>query len=280
MMKLNDLRPEIEAINEEMRNSTDPRSMEVGKQKLGELFIRHGVTPFTRWKGLFIQGTIFMTFFFAISNMVKKVPSLKGGGAYWFTDLTTPDDLFILPVLASLSFLATAELDMQDGREGYPTAKSLKKFSRFYAVMFVPCTIGFPKAYFFVFVSSSLFYLVYSVVIQKPAIRLWLDLPPLESQPTPARMQALSLFGEPKPSPGVYSPIADKECKQSGVGSPIANNECKQSGVGSPIADKECEQSGVDSPIADKEHKQSSSVLIDRIRDLENRAKSRGEPLE
>jgi YidC/Oxa1 family membrane protein insertase len=39
-MKLNDLRPEIEAINEEMRNSTDPRSMEVGKQKLGELFIR------------------------------------------------------------------------------------------------------------------------------------------------------------------------------------------------------------------------------------------------
>jgi len=77
--------------------------------------------------------------------MVKKVPSLKGGGAYWFTDLTTPDDLFILPVLASLSFLATAELDMQDGREGNPTAKSLKKFSRFYAVMFVPCTIGFPK---------------------------------------------------------------------------------------------------------------------------------------
>jgi YidC/Oxa1 family membrane protein insertase len=40
-MKLNDLRPDIEAINEEMRNSTDPRSMEVGKQKLGELFIRY-----------------------------------------------------------------------------------------------------------------------------------------------------------------------------------------------------------------------------------------------
>ena len=73
---MQDLRPEIEAINEEMRNvstfiffsspcslygifvgftgyaimlyyftmhafqSTDPRSMEVGKQKLGELFIR------------------------------------------------------------------------------------------------------------------------------------------------------------------------------------------------------------------------------------------------
>ena len=88
----------------------------------------------------------------------------------------------------------------------------------------------------------------------------------MESQPTPARMQALSLFGGPKPSPGVYSPIADKECEQSGVGSPIADKECEQSGVGSPVADKECEQ--------------SSSVLSDRIRDLENRAKSRGESQE
>ena len=102
--------------------------------------------------------------------MVEKVPSLKGGGAYWFTDLTTPDDLFILPVLASLSFLATAEvcimaavilvsylyfvfmtllflfqLNMQDGMEGNPMAKSMKKFSRFFGVMFVPFTIGFPK---------------------------------------------------------------------------------------------------------------------------------------
>lgn len=42
--------------------------------------------------------------------MVEKVPSLKGGGAYWFTDLTTPDDYFILPVLTSLTFLATVEV--------------------------------------------------------------------------------------------------------------------------------------------------------------------------
>jgi YidC/Oxa1 family membrane protein insertase len=42
--------------------------------------------------------------------MVEKVPSLKGGGAYWFTDLTTPDDLLILPVLTSLTFLATVEV--------------------------------------------------------------------------------------------------------------------------------------------------------------------------
>jgi len=41
--------------------------------------------------------------------------------------------------------LATVELNMQDGMEGNPMAKSMKKFSRFFGVMFVPFTIGFPK---------------------------------------------------------------------------------------------------------------------------------------
>jgi len=105
--------------------------------------------------------------------MVEKVPSMKGGGMYWFTDLTTPDNLFILPVLTSLTFLATVEvcilstvficyvvvkilvfflkniyifqLNMQDGMEGNPMAKTMKKVSRFFGVMFVPFTIGFPK---------------------------------------------------------------------------------------------------------------------------------------
>ncbi|CAL4912208.1 unnamed protein product [Urochloa decumbens] len=273
-IKLNELKPDIEAINEEMQNSTDPRSMEIGKQKLGELFLKHGVTPFTPLKGLFIQGPIFMSFFFAISNMVEKVASLKGGGAYWFTDLTTPDEFFILPVLTSLTFLATVELNMQDGMEGNPMAKTMKKFSRFFGLMFVPFTIGFPKAIFFYWITSNLFSLVYGAVLRNPAVRCSLDLPPVVSQPTPSQMQALNLFGGPKPSPGIDSPIADKECEQSG----------SALRVDSPIADKECKQSSsalrVDSPIADKESEQSSSALGDRIRDLENRAKSRGESQE
>jgi hypothetical protein len=42
--------------------------------------------------------------------MVEKVPSLKGGGLSWFTDLTTPDPFYILPVLTGLTFLATVEV--------------------------------------------------------------------------------------------------------------------------------------------------------------------------
>ena len=42
--------------------------------------------------------------------MVEKVPSFKGGGALWLTDLTTPDSLYLLPVLTGLIFLATVEV--------------------------------------------------------------------------------------------------------------------------------------------------------------------------
>lgn len=42
--------------------------------------------------------------------MVDKVPSMQGGGMLWFTDLTVPDSLYILPVLTGLTFLATVEV--------------------------------------------------------------------------------------------------------------------------------------------------------------------------
>lgn len=100
---------------------------------------RYGVTPFTPMKGLFIQGPIFISFFLAvrlrsmllyveefyllflyvyhliivylqITNMVEKVPSFKHGGAFWFTDLTTPDSMYIFPVLTALTFWITVEV--------------------------------------------------------------------------------------------------------------------------------------------------------------------------
>uniref|UniRef100_M8D2M4 Uncharacterized protein n=1 Tax=Aegilops tauschii TaxID=37682 RepID=M8D2M4_AEGTA len=37
-----------------------------------------------------------------ISNVVEKVPFLKGAGAPWLTDLTTPDALCIFPMITSL----------------------------------------------------------------------------------------------------------------------------------------------------------------------------------
>lgn len=42
--------------------------------------------------------------------MVEKLPSLKEGGAFWFTDLTAPDALYIFPVITALSLMIRLEV--------------------------------------------------------------------------------------------------------------------------------------------------------------------------
>lgn len=109
--------------------------------------------------------------------MAEKVPSFKSGGAYWFVDLSSPDTLYIFPLLTALTFLATVEVDslvnysvlfsssscfnlccfvplltcidpqcnMQEGMEGNPAAGTMKNVSRVLAFVSVPLTMGFPK---------------------------------------------------------------------------------------------------------------------------------------
>ncbi|XP_022854064.1 mitochondrial inner membrane protein OXA1-like isoform X3 [Olea europaea var. sylvestris] len=104
------LRPQLEEIKEDMQNrGMTPTAVAEGQAQMQALFKEYGVTPFTPLKGLLIQGPVFVSFFLAISNMVEKVPSFKHGGAFWFTDLTTPDSMYIFPVLTALTFWITVE---------------------------------------------------------------------------------------------------------------------------------------------------------------------------
>ncbi|XP_073002459.1 mitochondrial inner membrane protein OXA1-like [Typha latifolia] len=207
-VKLNMMRPELEELKQEMQNSMDPQSIQDGQKRMKALFKKHGVTPFTPLKGLFIQGPVFMSFFFAISNMVEKVPSLKGGGAFWFTDLTTPDQLYIFPVLTSLTFLATVELNMQEGMEGNPMVNTMKNFSRGIALLTVPFTANFPKAIFCYWITSNIFSLAYGFVIKRPPVRKFLNLPKIVPQPTPAPQPSFSFFGAPKSITPSASPLS------------------------------------------------------------------------
>ncbi|KAF9616369.1 hypothetical protein IFM89_029623 [Coptis chinensis] len=161
----------------------DPNAMAEGQKRMWELFREYGVTPFTPLKGLFIQGPIFISFYLAITNMVEKVPSFKEGGAFWFTDLTTPDSLYILPVLTGLSFLITVECNVQEGLEGNPVAGTIKIYSRVLAVLTVPITMTLPKAVFCYWLTSNLFSLGYGLVIKSPRVKELLKIPVIPTAP-------------------------------------------------------------------------------------------------
>ncbi|XP_017973829.1 PREDICTED: mitochondrial inner membrane protein OXA1 isoform X1 [Theobroma cacao] len=190
------LRPRLEEIKEQMQSKgMDPLTVAEGQKEMKKLFNEYGVTPFSPMKGLFIQGPIFISFFLAISNMAEKVPSFKCGGAYWFMDLTTPDDLYILPVLTALSFLITVECNMQEGMEGNPAAGTIKNVSRVLAALTIPFTMSFPKAIFCYWITSNLFSLTYGLVLKAPGVKKALGVPEIPKPPPGAAQKpSVDLF--------------------------------------------------------------------------------------
>ncbi|XP_073131739.1 mitochondrial inner membrane protein OXA1-like [Henckelia pumila] len=180
------LRPRLEEIKEEMQNrDMSPDAVADGRARMNELFKEYGVTPFTPLKGLLISGPIFCSFFFAVRKLAENVPSFKEGGALWFTDLSTPDSLFILPVLTALTFWITVECNAQEGLEGNPVANTIKNVSRVFAVLTIPLTASFPKAIFCYWITSNLFSLAYGLVIKKPEVKRLLGVPiiPVATKP-------------------------------------------------------------------------------------------------
>ncbi|KAJ7969729.1 Mitochondrial inner membrane protein OXA1 [Quillaja saponaria] len=190
------MRPRLEELKQEMQDKgMDPIAIAEGQTQMQKLFKEHGVSPFTPLKGLFIQGPIFVSFFLAIRNMAEKVPSFKDGGAYWFIDLTTPDSLYLLPILTALSFLITVECNMQEGMEGNPVAGTMKNVSRGLAVLTVPLTMGFPKAIFCYWITSNLFSLMYGLVLKAPGVKKLLGVREiLAAQSSTAPQSAFSMF--------------------------------------------------------------------------------------
>ncbi|KAL6181865.1 hypothetical protein ACLB2K_048513 [Fragaria x ananassa] len=200
--KLTLMRPRLEELKEEMESKgMDLEAKLEYQKKIKMLFKEYGCSPLTPLKGLFIQAPVFISFFLAISNMAEKVPSFKDGGAYWFVDLTTPDPMYIFPILAGLTFLITVECNLQEGMEGNPVAKTMKNVSRGMAVLTVPFTMSFPKAVFCYWVTSNLFSLGYGFVVKNPFVKKTLGLP---NMPPPApqlqgsQQSAFSLFSQMK----------------------------------------------------------------------------------
>ncbi|VVB03506.1 unnamed protein product [Arabis nemorensis] len=231
--KLNILRPQLEELRQEMSTkNTDPEAMAEGQRKMQLLFKQHGVTPLTPLKGLIIQGPIFISFFFAIRNMAEKVPSFKTGGTLWFTDLTTADTTYILPLLTAVTFLIMVESNMQEGLEGNPVAGTMKKFSRIIAFLSIPVLIGIESALFCYWLTSNLFTLVYGLTIRRPDVRKLLNLPTVINastrQPSPSSPMPFSFTQQPNdqslvqekppmPSSESSSSVSDRRISRSSV---------------------------------------------------------------
>ncbi|XP_051127154.1 mitochondrial inner membrane protein OXA1-like [Andrographis paniculata] len=255
------LRPKLEAIKEEMQErNMSPAAVAEGQARMKSLFKEYGVTPFTPLRGILITGPIFCCFFFAIRNMVEKVPSFKEGGMLWFTDLSVPDSMYVFPVLTALTFWITVELNAQEGLEGNPTAGMIKNISRGFAVLTVPLTATFPNGIFCYWITSNLFSLCYGLVMKRPAVKNFLGIPiiplPPPSTSTTQKQPEFSFFG------------ALRKYAESQQRSIVAAQQQQQQQLSSSSPE-------ASPPKPVNQRIPSSSVLNQRIRSLEKEVKGR-----
>ncbi|XP_051193291.1 mitochondrial inner membrane protein OXA1-like isoform X2 [Lolium perenne] len=125
----------------------------------------------------------FITLYSAISNMVEKVPSLNAGGAFWFTDLTTPDALCIFPMITSLFIMLRVELDRHAIRRCKECTRKkdrIKKVWRAISLLSMLWTTTLPQAISWSFVAWTSVGLVERRALRQPAVQAVLFGAPLE----------------------------------------------------------------------------------------------------
>lgn len=63
------------------------------------------------------QAPLFISFFIGLRQMANApVASMKEGGLWWFADLTVPDQFYLLPIITTLTMLATIEVGTDSAR--------------------------------------------------------------------------------------------------------------------------------------------------------------------
>ncbi|KAL6986406.1 hypothetical protein U1Q18_019770 [Sarracenia purpurea var. burkii] len=133
---------------------------------------------------------------------------------------------------------------MQEGMEGNPAAKTMKKVSRVFAVLTVPITMGFPKALFCYWVTSNIFSLMYGLVLKAPGMKKLLGVPEIPVAPPTCSAE--------KPAFSFFDALKKYAAAQKATSSLV-----------------EASKPAVDQRIS------SSSVISQRLRSLEKQVKGR-----
>lgn len=82
-----------------------------------------------------------------LGHVYVQVPSMVTGGASWFTDLTSPDPYYGLPILTGAFMLAMVQLNAAEGMQGQSPAmvKNFKIAMSVLAVAIIPFSYLLPK---------------------------------------------------------------------------------------------------------------------------------------
>ena len=113
-LKMQKLQPQMKAIQEKYKKypMRDPKRQEMNAE-IGELYKREGVNPAGGCLPLVIQ----MPFLFAFYSMLGNAIELRQAPFLWLHDLSSPDKLFVMPVLIVVSTYLVQKMTPNSGMD-------------------------------------------------------------------------------------------------------------------------------------------------------------------
>ncbi|KAG5677249.1 hypothetical protein PVAND_007021 [Polypedilum vanderplanki] len=141
-------------------------------QALVEFMKEKKVNPLKNMVVPLAQAPLFISFFIGLRQMANTpVESLKEGGLFWFTDLTVPDQFFLLPIITSVTMLATIELGTDSARLQHQNMQTMKYVLRALPIVIFPFTMNFPGAIVTYWTFSNIISLIQVGFLKIPAVR-------------------------------------------------------------------------------------------------------------
>ncbi|KAF3940725.1 hypothetical protein ABW19_dt0204206 [Dactylella cylindrospora] len=164
------------------------------RKELMAMYKKVGVNPMWAF-GSLAQIPFQIGAFFIIRQMAYlPVPGLDQAGIWWFTDLTSADPFFILPLVSS-GFMY---LSLRAGAADLPSGQSatVMKYLRIgLPLLSLGITATFPSILTLHFAISSVLSYLQAIFLRDPRVRSWLGIYPLSNPsdlPTPLQSQNLS----------------------------------------------------------------------------------------
>lgn len=145
------------------------------------------ISPFKNALTPFVQLPFFISFFIGLRGMANcPVESMAHGGLFWFTDLTMPDQFYILPIMTSLTMWMTIELGLSSGKAAMKNAALMKYVMRGLPVVMLPFTVNFSSAILCYWLSTNTVSLIQVALLKVPAVRNFLKIPKIVINTKPA----------------------------------------------------------------------------------------------
>ena len=163
MRRMQELKPDMDRIRTEHKDDVHKQ-----REEMTKLYQERKVNPLGGCLPVIVQLPIFIVLYYTIRHF-DTLESFRTGGLLWFTNLTQPDHLFILPALYVLTMMASQEITIRH------TAPQQKQLMRFLPLVFGIVLARFPAGLFVYWITSNVItfaqnYVIYYVLPQEKAV--------------------------------------------------------------------------------------------------------------